>query len=447
MKRILTYFLFVFAYTFIFCVRLFFLLQAEAAETLPQHIGETARVVGVVVADPDKRATSLHLNVRVESVDTTPARGVLLALVPRDTPVLYGDHVVVSGAIIAPAPFDTDTGRTFDYAGYLRVQGVSAMIKSATVEDVVPGSWSLQKFLFSIKHTFEASIEKLFPEPDASLLEGILLGERSGLPKDLNDAFITSGLVHVVVLSGYNMSVVSENMLRITSFLPTVLNYGAATMLMILFALMSGAGATTVRALVMGVIAILARYLKRSADAMRALIVAGLGMALWNPHIILHDTSFILSMLATFGLITLSPSAEKILWWMPERFGVRAIAASTLSVQLFVLPALLYLTGVLSFLALPANILALPVVPTAMLMGFLAGVAGFVHPLLAFPFTVVADTLLRWMILVAQTEHSLPLSSTVVATFPAWVAVLFYVPLTAFASWLYYRNVSRSHSS
>lgn len=274
-----------------------------------------------------------------------------------------------------------------------------------------------------------------------------MLGERSGLPKDLNDAFITSGLVHVVVLSGYNMSVVSENMLRITSFLPTVLNYGAATMLMILFALMSGAGATTVRALVMGVIAILARYLKRSADAMRALIVAGLGMALWNPHIILHDTSFILSMLATFGLITLSPSAEKILWWMPERFGVRAIAASTLSVQLFVLPALLYLTGVLSFLALPANILALPVVPTAMLMGFLAGVAGFVHPLLAFPFTVVADTLLRWMILVAQTEHSLPLSSTVVATFPAWVAVLFYVPLTAFASWLYYRNVSRSHSS
>lgn len=455
MKRWLPYAFFIFAYTLVFCVRLFFLLQSEAAETLPNYIGETVYVAGVVVTDPDRRATSLHINVRVEKVDDISVNGTLLALVPRNAELSYGDHVVVSGTITLPASFETDTGRTFDYAGYLRVQGVSAMMQQANLESALPGSWSLQKFLFTIKHIFEASAEKLFPEPDSSLLEGILLGERRGLPKDLNDAFIASSLVHVVVLSGYNISIVAESMMRATSFLPTTLNYGAATILMVLFALMSGAGTTTVRALVMGLIAILARYLKRPADALRSLGAAALLMALWNPHILLHDSSFILSVLATFGLITISPTIENFLYWMPERFGMRSIASSTIAVQIFVLPALLYFTGVLSFVALPANMLALPVVPFAMLMGFLAGLVGLLHTALAFPFTYSADLLLRWMILVAETARTMPFSSTVVVAFPAWVAVLVYLPLTLCAALLYRRstatgaqqNVSRSRSN
>jgi competence protein ComEC len=207
----------------------------------------------------------------------------------------------------------------------------------------------------------------------------------------------------------------------------------------------------------MGMIAILARYLERPTDALRALIVAAAGMALWNPPILLHDPSFILSVLATFGLITLSPSVERYFRYLPERFGLRSIAASTISVQIFVLPMLLYLTGILSFLSLPANMLALPVVPFAMLMGFLAGVAGLVHPLLAFPFTFVADMLLKWMMLVATTEHALPFSSAVVAAFPAWIVAVLYAPLTWFAMRRYLnppatsqqlpRNASRQYSS
>ena len=145
-------------------------------------------------------------------------------------------------------------------------------------------------------------------------------------------------------------------------------------------------------------------------------------------------------MCSTFGLITISPTVERHLQWIPERFGFRSIVASTASVQIFVLPALLYFTGVLSFIALPANALALPVVPFAMLFGFLAGVVGFIHPALAYPFTVIADTLLRWMMLVATTADSLPLSSTVIVAFPAWIVVVAYIPLTTFAIFLYKKS-------
>jgi competence protein ComEC len=314
------------------------------------------------------------------------------------------------------------------------------VIQRAMLDEVIPGGMSLKKTLFDIKHIFEAAVERVVPEPRASLLEGLLIGEKRGLPDELNKAFIASGLIHVVVLSGYNISIVAESILRATSFLPPVFNYSLGAVLMVLFAIMSGSGAATVRALLMGLIAILARYLKRPADALRALGFAALAMALWNPHVVLHDPGFMLSVLATFGLITISPSIEKKFARMPEKFGLRSIAASTLAVQIFVLPALLYQTGVLSFLALPANVLALPVVPFAMLTGFLSGLLALIHPAIAFPFTFIADLLLRWMILVAQTAATLPYSSSVVAAFPAWLAVATYIPLTAGAIYLYQKN-------
>jgi competence protein ComEC len=438
-----------------FCLRLVFFIYAKSEETLIRHVGERAQVTGVVVNDPEHRATSLHINLRVSSVSGQEAKGTLLAILPPDIDLAYGDTVIVSGKITLPQSFATDTGRQFDYAGYLSVQGVSMMMQKAALEDRILGGWSLQKSLFNLKHIFESSIEQLFPQPDSSLLEGIELGERRALPEDLTHAFITSGLVHVVVLSGYNVSIVAESMLRVTSFLPKTLNYGVGGILMILFALMSGGGATTVRACLMGLIAILARYLNRPTDALRALVVAAAAMIMWNPLVALYDPSFILSVLATFGLITLSGTIERKLFFIPTMFGLRSIAASTLSVQIFVLPALLFITGVLSFVALPANMLALPVVPFAMLLGFLAGMAGLFHPILAYPFAIMDDLLLRWMMLVAMTADALPFSSVVAPAFPVWVAVAEYIPLTAFAIFVYIkslvtrerRNVSQLHPS
>ena len=77
----------------------------------------------------------------------------------------------------------------------------------------------------------------------------------------------------------------------------------------------------------------------------------------------------------------------------------------------------------------------------------LAGCVGMLHTGLAFPFTLTAHMLLSWMVYVAHTADALPWSSTVVAAFPAWVAALLYLPLTGFAGFLYYRNVSRQRSS
>jgi len=375
----------------------------------------------------------------VTSVDTAPASGVVLVMLPREVRLAFGDRVRVVGEVEQPERFETDTGRMFDYPSYLRARGVTAMMRYATLEHAVAGSWSLRRSLFATKHAFEVSLRKLLPEPNASLMEGILLGERRGIPEDLNNALIVVGLIHIVVLSGYNISIVAEQALRVFNLFlsrKAALVVGAAAI--VLFALMVGAGATVVRATLMGLIAILARVLMRPSLALRALGVAGGAMLLWNPSVI-FDSSFILSMLATFGLITLSPAVERRLTRVPERFGLRSIVASTIAVQIYILPALLYMTGILSFFALLANALVLPFIPIMMFMGFVAGMLGLIHISLALPFAVLAHTMLVWLTTVASATAGLPSASTVVAAFPLWVALAAYVPLTAFTIWQYRR--------
>ncbi len=122
------YGLFMFSYAALLLARVVFMLNAQAAETLPLYDGHTGSVVGRVVNDPDRRSTSLHINIAVATVDGTPARGTLLALLPPQAEVSYGDMVEVSGTIATSQPFEIDTGRIFNYAVYLRVQGVSMMM-------------------------------------------------------------------------------------------------------------------------------------------------------------------------------------------------------------------------------------------------------------------------------------------------------------------------------
>jgi competence protein ComEC len=407
-------------------------LYKESQETISTFVGK-ATVVGIIANDPVKSGAHVQADVAVSSVNGAPARGTLLAFLPPYVSVAYGQEVTLGGTLAAPASFVGDNGSTFDYPNYLRVQGVSMLLTTAQLQQVAPAKLSLHGTLFAIKHAFNASVVRTLSASKASLLEGILLGERRGLPEDLTDAFIAAGLIHIVILSGYSMSVVSEGILRALGFLPRRSQMLCAALCMVFFVLMTGAAPTTVRACMMALVALAARYLHRTALALRSLSAVAAAMVLWNPPLILGDASFFTSVLATFGLIVFAPSIEHLLKHVPERFEMRSIITSTIAVQIFALPALLYFTGNLSLLSVPANLLVLPLLPLVMIAGFLTGALSFVNTALAFVPALVVTLLLQWIVLVAHTVQTLPFGFATFTAFPLWIALLMYVPLTALA--------------
>jgi len=412
-------------------VRGWFAFAAGEPELL-QFTGSIAVVEGTVADDVDVRATGARVTIAVKTINEAISYGKVLAVLPPDTKLQYGDTVSVRGMLEEPQSFETNTGRTFDYPGYLHARGISAVMQYAKIQNTKEGTPGVLRALFALKHSFQQALQRVMREPMVSLMEGFLLGEKSGLPDSLTQAFVIAGLIHVVVLSGYNIGVVSEWTLRFFAlFLRRRVALTATGVVIVLFALMAGGGMATIRAMLMGLIAILGRYLKRPALALRSLCVAVLMMLLWNP-LVVFDAGFVLSVLATLGIIMLGNWVESWLGWLKEGI-LRSTAATTMAAQLFVLPALLYYTGVLSFVSLPANVVFLPFVPLAMLLGFVAGLLALIHPFLALIPALAADALLRAMIWFAEVAASLPQASTIVPAFPAWMAVILYIPLCAWA--------------
>lgn len=390
------------------CIRL--LLVAPASLHFAPVIGAYGTFTGVVVQDPEQRQTTLHAVVALSDREGEEVLGKVLLFLERGEDISYGDTLSISGEIETPEAFETETGASFDYPGYLAAKGIGAVMHRPSIE-VLESKSSFFGGLYGLKHAIERAITRVFPEPSGGLLKGMLLGEQDALPEKLTEAFRRSSLVHIVVLSGYNLTMVALALMWLLSLVPriserTKLMLGAISIL--LFAAMVGFSATVVRATVMALIALLAQALRRPKAAMRALVVAAAVMVLHNPLVLAHDPSFILSFLATFGLITLSPFFSAKLSRVPERFGLREIASATLATQIFILPALIFYTGSLSIVSLPANLLALPLVPPAMLLG--ASAAGFalLSNAIAFPIMLPAYVLLSIVIGIATLASSVP---------------------------------------
>lgn len=402
------------------------LLAQMVDHVLAPYSGEHVLVEGVVVRDPDVREKTIRLTVEPRHINGKPVEGKnIIVSVDRYADVSYGDTVQASGILRTPLPFETDAGRTFNYPLYLWAHGVSHELPFAEVGVLKQGGGSgVVSRLFSIKHALIDGIERALPEPYAALAEGLLLGEKQSLGNKLYDAFVASGVVHIIVLSGYNVALVINSVLFVSlRTLPRLVGYGIAGLFVFLFAILTGGSETTIRATIMALLMMMARVLNRPAAALRGLLIAAAVMAAWNPFLVLYDLSFQLSVLATLGLILFSDPIAKRISFIPEQFGFREIIATTLATQITVLPLLIVSVGAVSLVFLPANALILPPVPIAMLLSFIAALLALVSPVLALPFSFAAYAVLAWIIGVAEFFGTLPFALLQVPLSLTWAVL------------------------
>lgn len=323
-------------------------------------------------------------------------------------PVRYGDILSVHGTTTAPRNFGSNNGRTFDYVDYLLKDGIESVIRTNDVEIIQSGTVSLAGFLYEIKRRFMENVRRVLGEPEASFAGGLVVGEKDSIGKDLLNDFRKVGLIHIVVLSGYNITIIATTIQRLLSFLPVTLGNILGGFGIILFGILVGGGATVVRSCIMAIIAIIAALAGRRYDPARALIVAALIMVFINPLVVLYDPSFQLSFVATAGLIGLSPFVKKFFQWVPERFGMRELVISTISTQIAVTPLLVRMMGQISLLGVFANILVLPLIPITMLFISLTGLAGFVSVWASWPFAIFAHIFLSYELFIVTEFAKIP---------------------------------------
>ncbi len=356
---------------------------------------------------------------------------------PRLLEARIGDQVSATGLLIAPGESDT-----FSYADYLARAGVFSIMRDASVE-VLGHSPSLLGSLSDLKARAAQFIVQALPEPQASLLTGILLGNARGIAPAVEEAFQRVGVAHVIAISGFNMAILSGVVMGFleTLRLPTRRAALIGIGVIALYSLFVGANPSVLRAAIMSSLLVIGTAMRRKTYVPASLALAAVLMSALNPTL-LWDIGFQLSFFATLGLALFADPLSLLSDRLLARLAPASLAqplgsllvepaAVTLAAQITTLPLTMVYFSRLSLVSLLANLLVLPVQAWLLVLGILAVLLAFVLPAVAqvlFWFDLV---LLSWTIGVVRLFARLPFADVELHIDPRLVAAFFIVLLGA----------------
>ncbi len=408
------------------------------ASYLADSVGTKVSVTGII-EQPAQKASGTQF------VLDTPT-GVNISVTAGSTSELkYGDEVTVSGVLEKPQNFMTDQGTEFDYISYLYKDDILYQMRHASVAVISSGNgnWIIAHMI-PIKQAIIGSFNRVLPSGDADLLAGLDLGEKSAIDSSLRNDLVTTGTIHIIALSGYNVTIIASAM---RAFFSNILGLNSrvaglfGALGIILFVVMTGLQSSAVRAGIMALIGLFARGRGHTYNAFRALVFAGFLMTLWNPKYLVYDVSFQLSFLATLGIIFITPVLERKFRRVPKKvlfvFPLRELMAVTLGAQVGVLPFILYKMGTLSLISLPANIIVLPAVEFTMGFGALAGLIGAFSLGFAYPVAWITSKLLHYITGMVSFFAKVPLASITLKHVPILLCLSLYgmICMLVFRAW------------
>ncbi|TSC74158.1 MAG: Uncharacterized protein G01um101444_372 [Parcubacteria group bacterium Gr01-1014_44] len=350
----------------------------------------------------------------------------------------YGDRLALTGKISLPKNF-----QDFDYISYLAKDQVFTIMQQP---EIVPAELELGflekarrglfRKIFGFKNSFEEAVGLAIAEPQAAFVNGILLGSRQDIPKDLKEDFATTGVAHILAISGYNITLVSlVVMWFLLFFFRRKTAFWFSVLAIILFTILTGASASVIRSALMGGLVLLANNSGRIYNPKNSLTLAAFLMVLVNPMILRYDVGFQLSFFATTGILYVAPLLSPYFKKIPNRFNFKETFLMSLSAQLMVLPLLLFYFHNFSLVALPANLIILPFIPLAMALGFFTGLGGLIWSKLGLIIGALAWLVSSFILVVVKFFANLPLASFPISF--SWPAlVLIYAGLIWFLIYL-----------
>jgi competence protein ComEC len=355
----------------------------------------------------------------------------------KETGEVLTGKVAISGFGV-PAVFAGDkvqvSGKLYPARG-----SYQARVSFGAIEIMKPG----HQLIPELRRRFVAGMQSALPEPLASFGMGLLIGQRANLPDEVYQSLLMVGLVHIIAVSGYNLTIILRASKGLLSKYSRRLSLLLAFALIGVFLLFAGASASIVRAAIVSVLSLLAAYYGRSVKPLVLIILAAAITAWANPYYVWTDVSWYLSFLAFFGVMVVAPM---ILVRLPIRLQtslVLTVALESLCAELLTLPYVLHIFGQVSFAGLLANVLVVALVPLAMLLCLVAGLAGMIIPAVAGWLAWPAVLLLTYMLDIANILSRIPHIFAQGLKFSLSELLLVYTLLGAVA-WSLWRKLSRA---
>ncbi len=394
---------------------LFFVIGAFYFQFTIYSIPEVVEtpVQGKVSEEPFIRGNLKRLTFKHE-------KGTAFLYVGRYEDYKYGDILEVDGNFRKPSS---------EYKSYFKKDGVYHTSFYPQIEKIGEDSLLWRKATISLRDKMKSNLRRSVPSPQVSLLEAMVLGDRSSFTPDIRDRLSISGTYHITAISGMHIVIISAILFYIFSFLGISRRWSALFSLLgiIFFIFFVGAPVSAIRAGIMAGLLLLSYAFYRRARSFRTICFAATAMLALNPLLLSYDLGFQLSFLAVLGIIYFQPKIKEIIEeknaFLKEKETLCNLLSVTLAAQMFVFPLILYNFGHIPVFSVFANILIVPLLPFIMIFGIFTAITG----LLVFSFPVYL--LLSFVLFVISLISSLPFAALTFHGISVYFPFLLYFPM------------------
>jgi len=338
---------------------------------------KNVEIQGFIASYPQEKDTSKTFFIQVAKArldkEWQDVNGKVYVMTSELKELEYGKNIKIEGLLQGIGDSEESS-----LAGFFASKGAYSMIIYPVVGEQNGYSGNIfYRYLFKLKNAFENKVEQVFIEPFSSMILGIMLGVKK-MPKEIMDIFNLVAISHIIVISGYNISIVADFFKKIFNGFSRKLSFWIPLFAIIIFTLFVGAEPPVLRAAIMASILLFAKKEGRKANGVFMVLFAAFVMSIANPLLIRFDPSFQLSVLSTLGLVLIS---DKLLGYFKKVKIPHIISealASTLAAQLFIIPIIILYFNRLSIVSPVVNILVLPIVPLIMFSTFVITLIGFI---------------------------------------------------------------------
>jgi competence protein ComEC len=427
------------------CVALVRMEHVRIQEESQVHVislidGTEKRIHGVIARDPLKKERTTEIVMKNVSVDGAPYHGRVQFETSQYIPMRLGDYIEASTTLHEPK-----NSETFDYQTYLATNSIYAVgdrfvpVKVQKSGDM----WRITVALARLRESAKRHMQEIVADPHAAYLAGLLLGVRTSLPQTLKDDFQRTGLTHIIAVSGYNITIVGNAINgAVGRFASRKIVLTLTIVGIVLFVVLTGAGASIIRAGIMGSLTLISRHAGRFGNVTNALIASAVLMTIVQPMTLKYDVSFQLSFFATAGLIYVEPKIRSWFAWLPQWMQMRESVTLTMAAQITTLPIILYYFGNLSLISPLANLVVLPVIPLIMLTGSIALAFSYVWAALGKIFALAPWIIMEYQIQIIHLLAEVPYGFIMIPPVSGIAISSYYAVL---CGWMFISN-KRTHA-
>jgi competence protein ComEC len=435
-------------------------LQRVDLTSYQPFINQTVNLTGTVAEDPDVDAGAVKLRLKnvslqSENYEARDLPGQIWASALGSKIPRRGDMISLSGKL--KSGFGTFPA-SISYANLNKIQSFAGRDPARDLRD-----------------SFGDKLRAVIAEPESDLGMGILAGQKTALPTDLTAAFMAASLTHIVVASGYNLTILIRFARRLFAKISRRAALFGGLLLALGFSLVTGWSPSMTRAALVAGLSLIAWFYGRRFHPLVLISVVAALTILANPMYPWGDAGWYMSFFSFAGVLLLAPLLKDYFWgnekvlkipltgkiWAKFRrryfakknfvqpaprqpkFTIRQILLETLSAQLLAAPIIALFLGQFSPYGLIANLLVLPIVPLTMLLTFVAGIGGWLLPHLGW-IAAPARWLLHYIIWISQKVAALPGAAQSVKfgggcfalTILVLVLIIFYIKRRTRHNWL-----------